>query len=165
MLRLAKIISLFLFTGLAYATIQQASTVFPQGNPVSRHETPSNAEAFSKAWEAAKDAPSGSRIKTWTEGPFEKKLITSRGKRYFNDGRAPDKWHEGLLAKVTIYDINDKPIGEPTYTKLSGFSGANPPARTAGVTIFLAPGGITSSAEVWVVGSDGARATTGRFKL
>jgi hypothetical protein len=134
---LVNIIILCLLVGAGFASAQQVSNNFPQGKAVSPHEFPSTAATFTKAWESAKDAPSGSRIKTWTEGPFHEKLTTSRGKRYFNDGQAPEAWHEGLLAKIVIYDINDNPIGEPTYTVLSGFATADKPARTAGVTIFL----------------------------
>lgn len=123
-----------------------------------------DAESFKKAWDDAKEAGSQTRLRNWVTPDFSRKLVQSRGKRYFSDLEAPTADLDGMLCKYVLYDINDQPLGEPVYLKISGFTGSNPPLKTVGFTLVLAPGGVTSSAEIWLVAGK-QRATTGKFKL
>lgn len=129
-----------------------------------KYHSYSNAHAFEKAWNDAKEAEKGSRLRKWVSPDLSVKLVQSRGKLYFSDLYSPTSDMDGMLCKYILYDINDRPIGDPVYLKVSGFTGAKPPLRTVGFTIILAPGSITSSAEIWLVAGK-QRATTGMFKL
>jgi hypothetical protein len=130
-------------------------------------ESPIKESVFDQAWKDAEDAPKGSRLLEWTtpansEPAF--KLGNSRNARFFSDWKLPTKDLDGLIAKIVIYDVLDQPIGQPEFVKVSGFWNAAKRPKNIGVTIPLAPGGITSSAQIWLV-ADGYRATTGMFKL
>lgn len=138
-----------------------------QTKKMSPFESPIKESVFEQAWKDAKDAPKGSRLLEWTtpansEPAF--KLGNSRGARFFSDWKLPTKDLDGLIAKIVIYDVNDQPIGQPEFVKVSGFWDAPKRPKNIGVTIPLAPGGETSSAQVWLV-ADSYRATTGMFKL